>query len=431
MSIRIHFRQTVPIILIVVAILLLQSCSHAGEQEDFTTTKQQNTLDAWDAFLTKHPKGQHTSAAKEAFDNLLFQQATASSSKPQAFEAIFKRCKTSAVAEKVFKMWDDATWNIAKSKNSKKEIKRALYERIVSAPSLELCKDYLERYSDGPHKQQVIVKMEPCLFDQAMRTNNIDTYLEYLDNYPEGYRDNEIKERLNALIFTKLDVKEDFEKFEEYLRPCPKDKPTLMARMEPLILEWAKNANTVESYEKYLEEYPKGPHLQEVRTFLEPLLFKKAQEEDWYSTYEDYIKKCPNGQSVQKARERIAWLKANKAIVEIEYPKVRESGYCWQWDIFFKEKSGKIGFRVSGSGHIIDSTGGYWSNLGHIGIDRGSVNVKAGSLGRSHYRCGNGSHAFCNGCARFIWTGEDAGGHPITLVEEVKLQHTNCPMPKK
>jgi hypothetical protein len=47
---------------------------------------------------------------------------------------------------------------------------------------------------------------------------------------------------------------------------------------------------------------------------------------------------------VQKAKERLLWLKANKAIVVAEYPKIVEGAGYWKWDIHFKEKSGKVGF---------------------------------------------------------------------------------------
>lgn len=132
-------------------------------------------------------------------------------------------------------------------------------------------------------------------------------------------------------------------------------------------------------------------------------------------------------------------MKANKAVVEIEYPKVleqRNSPYSnvsspfWGWDTIFKEKSGKMGFKVSGSGYIKEPRGGRWGTWGG-NIGRGLVTVPPGRTAKEDYWCSSPSHKRCNGYAIFTWTGEDAGGHSISLEEKVKFQHTGCPGPEK
>ena len=218
-------------------------------------------------------------------------------------------------------VWTDDGKKVAQMKeNAGKEIERLLYERIVAQPTLVLCQYYLNQYPNGIHKQQVMVKMEPCLFDEAIRTNTLYTYFDYLEEYPDGYRDLEIKKQLDTLVFKTLDEEEDFSSFERYLRLSPKTKDALLTRMEPLMFEWAKRVNTVESYDQYLSLYPGGAHLREVQAGMDPLLFKKAQDEDWYSAYEEYIKKCPDGANVEKARQRFDWLKSQKAVPEISFP---------------------------------------------------------------------------------------------------------------
>lgn len=339
-----------------------------------------------------------------------------------------------------YSSWTDDGNDVKQMKdNARKEIERLLYERIAAGPTLELCRDYLNRYREGPHEQQVIVKMEPCLFEDAMRTDKAETYFEYLEKYPEGYRDLEVRKRLDTLVFKTLDDKEDFFSFERYLRLSPKNKDLLLARMEPLMFEWAKRVNTVESYDKYLGRYADGPHLKDVQTRMDPVLFKKAQADDWYSSYEEYIKKCPDGANVQKARERIAWLKANKAVVEVDSPKELEetaSPYSnvsrpfWGWNTVFKETGGKVGFRVKGSGYILDPKGGRWVSQWGGSISRSEVSVPAGGTGKDDYWFGSYDHELCNGYAIFTWTGEDAGGHPISVETRVHCTHNGCPGPK-
>ncbi|MEW6441603.1 MAG: hypothetical protein AB1640_11775 [bacterium] len=281
----------------------------------------------------------------------------------------------------------------------------------------------------------------------------VDSYFHSLEIYPDGYPHAEIEKQLDPLIFKTL-KRDDFSSFNRYLSGLSsKNKDVLLARMEPLMFEWAKQVDTVESYDKYLSHYPNGAHLREVQTNMDPVFFKKAQKEDWYSTYEEYIKKCPNGQGVQKATDRLEYLKANKAIVEIQFPKVVEQGNRldsnvpnWGWTTVFKEKGGKVAYKVSASGHIEDPRGRDWgsqtyanNSLGPVRpLTRREVKVRAGGADRDPAWCSveqmettlrnsKGSHVLCNGYAIFYWEGEDAGGHPIKLEEKVKLQHTECP----
>jgi tetratricopeptide (TPR) repeat protein len=196
----------------------------------------------------------------------------------------------------------------------------------------------------------------------------------------------------------------------------------------------------MQNYLKYIKDYPEEANSDKVQMILDTVLYKKAQENDWYSFYEDYIRYCPKGLNVQQAKERLKWLKENKAIVEIEYPKIvqttqkLENKEYWEWDTLFKEKSGKVGFRVSGSGYIVDPAGKVWMTGIPYGeqkyktefIERGPVNVKAGTTGKNTWwrssQCSDPDNNFCNGYAKINWTGEDAGGHPIILKESVKLQ---------
>lgn len=64
--------------LFLVILLALLACTtslsvNAGEQKDYRIAKHENTVDAWDLYLKKHPKGAHVKAAKKAI-NLLLQE---------------------------------------------------------------------------------------------------------------------------------------------------------------------------------------------------------------------------------------------------------------------------------------------------------------------------------------------------------------------
>lgn len=434
----------------------IQRFQAAAEEQAWKQCRAAGTREAYEQFLQKHRSGKHARDARDALTGLDFEEARKTDT-IKAYQQFLKKHYSHKAAQKRLRqlMYDKAvaserledwlafdakygsrSWSndgpIVKQmkKNAQDEIERLMYAKIIAEPTLKLCEDYLRRFrerrfggrrfGEGPHRRQVLVKMEPCLFEWAAKTNTADAYLKYLRTYTEGYRDSEIRARLDKLVLRKLAPKEDFSAFTNYLRLYPKRNALLIARMEPHLFEWAKAVNTLEACERYLGYYPKEAHSQEVRALLDPLVYKKAKEEDWHNWYEKYLKECPNGKHVKEAKARLDFLKANRAVVVAEFPKVVYSSSRWSWVTVFKETGGKVGFRVSGSGWVVDKKGDRYGPSGGS-ISRGQpVKVPPGGSGSDSYWCRG--PAFVDGHASFTWTGEDAGGHRISIREVVQLR---------
>jgi hypothetical protein len=121
-------------------------------------------------------------------------------------------------------------------------------------------------------------------------------------------------------------------------------------------------------------------------------------------------------------------------VVHVDYPKEVERGTGrpdgWGWYTIFKETGGRIPYRVTGKGAIYDPAGGRWISYGISEISRGPLRVPTGGEQRDYYWCasnGPTDHRLCNGDAVFTWSGEDAGGNPVTVTTKVHLKHTGCP----
>ncbi len=85
----------------------------------------------------------------------------------------------------------------------------------------------------------------------------------------------------------------------------------------------AVSRNTIYSYEKYLQNYPKGRHAEQAKKMYEELknvflleerikddtTYESAVSTNTISAYEDYLEKYPSGRHVEKARTRILQLK--------------------------------------------------------------------------------------------------------------------------
>jgi hypothetical protein len=146
-----------------------------------------------------------------------------------------------------------------------------------------------------------------------------------------------------------------------------------------------------------------------------------------HAAYAEYLRLCGSCANAEKARERLDELKRTPAVATVDYPAAVK-GPRWEWVTTFKETGGKTGYKVSGSGFILSSTGARYVTSGRSYISRGEVVLPPGGAGRDSYWAGNvGSRLFCSGRGVFTWTGEDAGGARISMQVDVQL---TCDPPK-
>jgi len=117
----------------------------------------------------------------------------------------------------------------------------------------------------------------------------------------------------------------------------------------------------------------------------------------------------------------LTWLKTQKADFKVDFPssiKGGESPYSnvsspfFQWKVTFYEKSGKIGYKVDGSGWYYDIKGDAYGTNGYI-ISTNDLSIKPG--GKETYDTWFSGERFVGGYILFNFKGEDAGGHPINV----------------
>ena len=201
-------------------------------------------------------------------------------------------------------------------------------------------------------------------------------------------------------------------------------------------MKWqsAESEHTLASYQSYMESYPSGRFIDVARVRIAELVdhnaYKKACDEDWYSAYQLYIAEFPKGRFTDQARKRIDWLKSQRARPTIEYPDSLKNTWIvngspqWEWDTVFREGGGNVAYRVSANGWVFSRSGTKFGVGGPFNISpitRDEVVVPAGGRRSSDYAFWGESETFNGGCAVFTWTGEDAGGHSISLTEKVLL----------
>ena len=309
--------------------------------------------------------------------------------------------------------------------NAQIEIERGLFEEILDTPTLVLCKEYKKRFPKGLHSPQVDLRLEEALFQTALKRAKPDDFVAYLARYPRGFHNKEVRKNFGTYLKKEVGDPKWLTFFHRYLRFFSKsERKRILPALEPSMRAWAKKRKSELDYKLYIQQFGKNPNAGEIIDLLEPILFKKARKADWFTEYQSYLKLIPKGKRAEEIAGRLSFLRTHKAQVKlVSVKEVKSSGTRWSWTTRFKEVGGKVGFKLSGYGFIVDKMGKRWgtrSGYRGVRISRGTVRSGSGGTASDSYWCRGAT--FRGGKAVFTWTGTDAGGHRIAIVETVYLK---------
>jgi outer membrane protein assembly factor BamD (BamD/ComL family) len=375
-------KQVSRVILAVLAVLLALGCESA-EFKELKKAKEADNAAALTAFLNKFPQGRHKAEAQQALDRLEekdFPQAKQENS-VKAFDGFLTRFPRGKLARQAEELRDGLLYQEAIQKGTAKAYRTAFVK--------------LGNTKYGP---ELGAMWEETFYKEASQAKNLDDLKQYLSIFPKGIHRNEA-----------------------------------MALVQDL--EWIRvqEKAALNAFKNYIKQYPNSPHLEKAKAALaEVEVYEKAAKEDWYKAYKDYLKKFPQGLFAAKARERLDWLKKQKAVVEVDYPKVVKGSDRFEWEIIFKEKGGKIGYRVKGiHGYTVDGRGRQWGPMGMYREVKEKQISQGGVKTHASWVSGNGDHSFCNGADVMNWKGEDAAGNKISFTTKIKFEHKGCKGAKK
>lgn len=130
------------------------------------------------------------------------------------------------------------------------------------------------------------------------------------------------------------------EGYESFLQQFPEtdNKMTVEQRLDELYFEKSKAEPTEESLRGYLAKFPQGAHSAEVRGELEGMAFKKIAETGDKAAFEAFVAEFPNGNYTEKAKTRIDELGYGEKITtsDVKVTKVKvttDAGEVDGWEI--------------------------------------------------------------------------------------------------
>lgn len=178
------------------------------------------------------------------------------------------------IAEALIKKEDDLTLNQLKSSAA-----FSSKEDLVEDALWDLCKrdrlfpKYLEIYSNGKYKGEV----EEYLWRDAIDRNDMNGYMAYLNGYPQGVHAAEVDDKVWEIAKTNGTIPAYLQFFPTGSHVDEASSLQAEQKIEEEAWEEAKSFNTPESYQVYIDRYPKGLHFSEADNRISQLMIDKKE----------------------------------------------------------------------------------------------------------------------------------------------------------
>ena len=157
------FTQVVFVLLLVV---VFQACS--SEQTAWENTIEQNTVSAFELFITDHPNSKYIEQANEIIEDLYWKE-TVSGNVSNSYELYLSKYPDGKFAEIAVVKKEEALWA---------EIQRGV--------SYDKLKEFIANYPESAYIEGVKERLEPCLWDETLKADNYTQYKHYIEEFPNG-----------------------------------------------------------------------------------------------------------------------------------------------------------------------------------------------------------------------------------------------------
>lgn len=186
-------RNALPVFAIFCIVLFL-SC--AFEKADFSEAEKKNTVEAYEAFLQKHPQGEFSEEATERIHQLAFQLA-----KQKDSLHIYQKYQTKYPESKF-------------SSDVSNRIEELEYQFVKQKDSLHVYKKFKQAYPESRFLVEVDSCIEELTYQFAKQKDEMQTYQAFLKEFPESKYVRDIKKSIHNLSLpTYSDVLRSYPKY--------------------------------------------------------------------------------------------------------------------------------------------------------------------------------------------------------------------------
>lgn len=223
---------TVLFIIISLLFVRCQTSSKADDKSEWERVKTENTIQAYDDYLSKFPEGEFATNAKTEIVNMLVNEAK-SGNPIESYDIYIQRFPE------------------GKNKNIFESL---VYEYIIKQDSIEYFEEYVKRFPTGKY----LAEFETGIFNTIKSGNSSLNYIDFVKRFSESRYINTI----DSLLYDSAMKHKTALLFNEYLNAFPNGiyKVKVDSVFEQLLYNEAVLKNTKASFDEYLTRYPKTTH---------------------------------------------------------------------------------------------------------------------------------------------------------------------------
>ncbi|MEZ5197707.1 MAG: hypothetical protein R2764_15350, partial [Bacteroidales bacterium] len=234
-----------------------QSNSAPNENAAWEKAQEENTIEAYDNFVSKFPEGEFTSKANTEITRILFDEAKTGNS---------------------IEMFDKYVARFPQGKN-KSAFEPYVYEYISKQDSTELFEEYVKRFPEGKY----LSEFELSIFDGIKKGTSTLTYSEFVSRFPNS----EYLSSIDSLMYFTSIKSRNTDSYDEYISLFPAGifRTAMDTTFISVFYKTAVNENNSDAFNAFLNRFPRSKYVKTLMLETNPggqeVTIKDANDSTW------------------------------------------------------------------------------------------------------------------------------------------------------
>lgn len=190
------------------------------------------------------------------------------------------------------------------------------YLGVQKSNTLAACQEYLSRFPEGAHKDDVSSTLEELSYNLAMQAGTLAAYHEFARRFPDSDHTLEIRQKTELLTEKIARQADSISLFKEYLDLFENGakRQDGLKIVENLAFQQAKAADSISLYQDFVDHFPKSQHIEEIQNLIAGRHFQIALASHSILLLEDFVATYPESELFMEANEALEQLMFEKTI---------------------------------------------------------------------------------------------------------------------
>jgi len=230
----------------VAVILTVMITGCASLQSQYQAARSENTVESYEKFLAKHPRGRYSTAIEKALDSARFKRAVKSED-AAALESLLKKPK--------YPKSDYVT-------EARETLARLKADNLRANESLNGYQVYYAEFGDTAAARDLKPAFDEFYGRHALSSNKLDVFTNYLEQFPQGRHAEDVRKIAERMWWSQRSASADLDDLRQYMDLFPKGNHVSAVGRSLENKLWAEaedQATDVDLYLEYIQRFPDGP----------------------------------------------------------------------------------------------------------------------------------------------------------------------------